>query len=245
MIPPTISIITVVFNGSAHIGETIESVLSQSYSHIEYLIIDGGSTDGTTDVIDRYRSQLSHVTSEPDQGIYDAMNKALRAATGDYVWFINAGDTIHSEETVSQIFQAPQSDIYYGHVALKRDDRLINTLKAPVTLCWRDMYKGMIFSHQSFIVRRSLVQQYDLQYQYIADYDWIIEALKRAEIIQFVDQPLSNYLLGGYSEQNFGGVWRDRFTIARRHFSGFRLGMQYYFFAKALAKWLVKRVLFK
>ena len=97
---PTFSIITITYNAVRLVEQTLLNVLSQSYPNIEYIVIDGGSTDGTVDIIRRYESGLAYWVSEPDKGIYDAMNKGLQKATGDYVWFINAGDTLCSSDTV-------------------------------------------------------------------------------------------------------------------------------------------------
>ena len=100
---PTFSIITITYNAVRLVEQTLLNVLSQSYPNIEYIVIDGGSTDGTVDIIRRYESGLAYWVSEPDKGIYDAMNKGLQKATGDYVWFINAGDTLCSSDTVQSV----------------------------------------------------------------------------------------------------------------------------------------------
>ena len=100
---PTFSIITITYNAVRLVEQTLLNVLSQSYPNIEYIVIDGGSTDGTVDIIKRYESGLAYWVSEPDKGIYDAMNKGLQKATGDYVWFINAGDSLCSSDTVSSM----------------------------------------------------------------------------------------------------------------------------------------------
>ena len=116
---PTFSIITITYNAVRLVEQTLLNVLSQSYPNIEYIVIDGGSTDGTVDIIRRYESGLAYWVSEPDKGIYDAMNKGLQKATGDYVWFINAGDTLCSSDTVQSVVSKLQKrkalpDIIYG-----------------------------------------------------------------------------------------------------------------------------------
>ena len=116
---PTFSIITITYNAVRLVEQTLLNVLSQSYPNIEYIVIDGGSTDGTADIIRRYESGLAYWVSEPDKGIYDAMNKGLQKATGDYVWFINAGDTLCSSDTVQSVVSRLQKrkalpDIIYG-----------------------------------------------------------------------------------------------------------------------------------
>ena len=119
MLQPTFSIITITYNAVRLVEQTLLNVLSQSYPNIEYIVIDGGSTDGTVDIIKRYESGLAYWVSEPDKGIYDAMNKGLQKATGDYVWFINAGDSLCSSDTVQSVVSRLQKrktlpDIIYG-----------------------------------------------------------------------------------------------------------------------------------
>ena len=118
---PTFSIITITFNAVHWIEQTILNVLGQSYPNIEYIIIDGGSTDGTVDIIKRYESSITYWVSEPDKGIYDAMNKGLKQATGDYVWFVNAGDSLSSLGILQEIVSLIQKkkkfpDIIYEEI---------------------------------------------------------------------------------------------------------------------------------
>lgn len=112
---PTFSIITITYNAVRLVEQTLLNVLSQSYPNIEYIVIDGGSTDGTVDIIRRYESGLAYWVSEPDKGIYDAMNKGLQKATGDYVWFINAGDTSVRPIRSSRSFQAAEEEGFAGY----------------------------------------------------------------------------------------------------------------------------------
>ena len=125
---PTFSIITITYNAVRLVEQTLLNVLSQSYPNIEYIVIDGGSTDGTVDIIRRYESGLAYWVSEPDKGIYDAMNKGLQKATGDYVWFINAGDTLCSSDTVQSVVSRLQKrkalpDIIYGETNIVDEER--------------------------------------------------------------------------------------------------------------------------
>ena len=115
----TLSVITVVFNNSADIERTIKSVINQTYPHIEYIIIDGGSTDGTLNIIQKHLARVSKLVSEKDEGIYDAMNKGLKLASGDYVLFMNSGDEIYAADTVEKVFSTEEySDIYYGETEM-------------------------------------------------------------------------------------------------------------------------------
>ena len=136
---PTFSIITITYNAVRLVEQTLLNVLSQSYPNIEYIVIDGGSTDGTVDIIRRYESGLAYWVSEPDKGIYDAMNKGLQKATGDYVWFINAGDTLCSSDTVQSVVSRLQKrkalpDIIYGETNIVDEERRslgLRRLRAP------------------------------------------------------------------------------------------------------------------
>lgn len=100
---PKFSIITVTYNAEAVLEDTIQSVISQTYHHVEYILVDGASKDGTLSIIDRYRDRITRIVSEPDKGLYDAMNKGIRLATGDYLCFLNAGDSFHEDDTLQQM----------------------------------------------------------------------------------------------------------------------------------------------
>ena len=185
---PTFSIITITYNAVRLVEQTLLNVLSQSYPNIEYIVIDGGSTDGTADIIRRYESGLAYWVSEPDKGIYDAMNKGLQKATGDYVWFINAGDTLCSSDTVQSVVSKLQKrkalpDIIYGETNIVDEERRslgLRRLRAPRKLSWKSFRMGMLVCHQSFIPKRAIAPSYDLQYRYSADFDWCIRCMKQA-----------------------------------------------------------------
>jgi glycosyltransferase involved in cell wall biosynthesis len=240
---PLLSVVTVVFNGDAYLKATIDSVARQTYSNIEYVVIDGGSSDGTLSLITDNSDVISHWVSEPDDGIYDAMNKALQLITGNYVWFLNAGDEIFDDATVEDIFSSDPADIYYGRTALNTGNILTRVLPAPKRLDWCDMHRGMVISHQSFIVKKDIAPKYDTQYKYIADYDWIIRCLKLSRKTKLVDIAFSRYLLGGFSDKHAVQLWSDRFQIAKRHFRGWRYFVQYYFWVLFLTKRFIKSVI--
>lgn len=106
---PKFSIITVTYNAEAVLEDTIQSVISQTYHHVEYIIVDGASKDGTLSIIDRYKDRITRIVSEPDKGLYDAMNKGIRLATGDYLCFLNAGDSFHEDDTLQQMVHSISS----------------------------------------------------------------------------------------------------------------------------------------
>jgi glycosyltransferase involved in cell wall biosynthesis len=213
MFNPRLSVITIVFNNVRDIERTMLSVINQTYSNIEYIIIDGLSTDGTLDVIKQYQSRIHTLISEKDNGIYDAMNKGLAAATGNYVLFMN---------TVSAVFAtATDADIYYG------ETEMINNAghslgqrrhKAPRQFTWKDFKYGMSISHQAIYIKRSLAQSYNLKYQLSADIDWILQAAKKAKKIVNVHQYVAKYLVGGMSKAKHKQSLLERFAIMREHY---------------------------
>ena len=219
-----ISIITVVFNSESALEKTIKSIKEQSYSDIEYIIIDGGSTDGVLDVIKENEKCVSYWCSEPDNGIYDAMNKGLKKTTGDYVWFLNAGDEIYSHDTLNYIDNIEgNADAYYGEVEyIDEEGKNLGTRtlkKPPDSLTWKDMDKGMVVSHQSLIVKRDKAVFYNLDFKYCADIDWMIRTLKNCRTIVNTKKILSKFLIGGYSKTNILKSNKERFKILRNHFS--------------------------
>ena len=218
---PKISIITVVFNGKSLIERTIKSVLAQSYTNTEYLIIDGASSDGTLEIAERYQSQIALLLSGKDDGIYDAMNKGLKHATGDYILFLNAGDELFSKDTLSQIFALGDADVYYGNTAVIAESGKIlgdRRLSPPEMLTWKSLKFGMCVSHQSFIAKRSLCENYDLKYLISADIDWVISVLKKAQRITNTNSYISKFLEGGTSNKRRKKALVERFAIMSKHY---------------------------
>ena len=222
---PKISIITIVFNGKPLIERTIKSVLSQTYTNVEYIIIDGASSDGTLKVAEKYQHQIALLLSGKDDGIYDAMNKGLKNATGDYVLFLNAGDELYSSDTLTNVFSlSPDADVYYGNTAVVDDsgkelgDR---RLMPPEELTWKSLKFGMCVSHQSFIAKRSLCEFYNLNYAVSADIDWVINVLKRSTKIINTKNYISKFLEGGTSNKRMKKALTERFAIMSKHYGFF------------------------
>lgn len=219
---PLLSVITVVFNNAKDIERTMLSVLNQTYPNIEYLVIDGNSTDGTLKIIEKYRSKIAVFFSEKDNGIYDAMNKGLAKATGDYVIFMNSGDEFYEKDTVKTVFaNFSDADIYYGETEMIGQN--MQSLgqrrhKVPENFTWRDFKYGMSISHQAIFIRRNLVDNYDLKYQLSADIDWILSAAKKAKTIVNVHQYVAKYLVGGISKKKHLQSLQERFAIMRTHY---------------------------
>jgi glycosyltransferase involved in cell wall biosynthesis len=221
MFQPKLSVITVVYNGISSIERTMLSVLNQTYANVEYILIDGLSTDGTSEIIKRYQHRIKLV-SEKDEGIYDAMNKGLSIATGDYVLFMNSGDEIYAADTVAKVFAAADdADIYYGETEMIGPNGQSlgrRRHKVPETFTWRSFKFGMNVSHQAIYIKRSLTEPYDRQYNLSADIDWIIRATKKAKKIAKVDGYIAKYLVGGMSKQRHRQSLQERFNIMKRYY---------------------------
>jgi len=225
---PVISIITVVYNSLSLIEKTIRNILDQSYPNIEFLVIDGGSSDGTAEIIRLYENQISYWISEPDRGIYDAMNKGLAAATGDYVWFMNAGDQIYRSDILDKIFVVgPGSGIREENLVFYGDTMIVDTgfheiglrrLRPPEALTWRSFKKGMLVCHQAIIMSRKIAEPFDPHYGHSADFDWVVRALKKAQGIVNTHLILCAFLDGGHSKKNIGISLRERFHSMARHY---------------------------
>ena len=222
MFQPKLSIITVVYNNAHDIERTLLSVLNQSYSNIEYLVIDGGSLDGTLELISKYKNQIAVLISEKDDGIYAAMNKGLALATGDYVLFMNSGDEIHAPDTVEKVFaSADDADIYYGETEMYNQNWESlgrRRHKAPLHFTWRSFQFGMNISHQAIYIKRSLTEPYDLKYQLSSDIDWIIKAAKKAVITINTHLYVAKYMVGGMSKNKHRQSLVERFQIFSRHY---------------------------
>ena len=222
MFQPKLSVITIVYNNVRDIERTVLSVLNQSYSNIEYLVIDGASNDGTMDILRQYESRITKLVSERDKGIYDAMNKGLALATGDYVLFMNSGDEIYSSKTVENIFASgDDADIYYGETEMFDDAWQSlgrRRHKAPETFTWKDFKYGMSISHQAIYIRKSLTEPYDLTYKLSSDIDWILRAAKKAKKIVNVKAVVAKYLVGGMSKKKHRQSLAERFSIFVKHY---------------------------
>lgn len=219
---PKLSIITIVFNNVRDIEFTVRSVIGQDYHHVEYIVIDGLSSDGTLDVLNRYAEHIDILISEKDAGIYDAMNKGLSLATGEYVLFLNSGDELYDKHTLKDIFAAADNaDIYYGETKLINEDRAIigeRRHKAPENFNWKSFKYGMNICHQAIYVKRSLASPYDMQYQLSADIDWVIRAAKKATKIVNVNRHVAKYLVGGMSQKRHKQSLKERYSIFKKYY---------------------------
>lgn len=222
---PKLSVITIVYNNVQHIERTMLSVIHQTYSAIEYIIIDGASKDGTLNIIEKYQDHLAHIISEPDKGIYDAMNKGLKLASGDYVLFMNSGDEIFSPETVAKVFaKADDADIYYGETELVNES--LESLgrrkhKTPEHFTWKSFKYGMNVSHQAIYVKREIAELYDLDYKLSADIDWVLKAALKAKKIVNTHIYVAKFLVGGASKQRHLESLKERYRIFKKYYGFF------------------------
>lgn len=157
-----LSVITVTYNAEQTLERTLRSVCSQSYSDIEHIIVDGMSADSTISIVQKFENDKIKCISEPDKGLYDAMNKGISLATGDYLCFLNAGDTFFAEDIVELMMKTnSNADIIYGETAivdLNGKFLRMRRLKAPENLTWKSFKQGMLVCHQAFIVKREIAE---------------------------------------------------------------------------------------
>ena len=226
------SIVTVVYNDAENVGRTIESVLSQDYSRIQYIVIDGASTDRTLEVIRRFSDNLTWV-SEADNGIYDAMNKGLSKCSGDYVIFMNSGDMFTDKAVLSKVEKAICNstfvpDLVYGNYRESCGDRKSTIIPAR---SHRKAWYGAFASHQSTFYRVSFLREkgilYDLNYQIAADYKLNLQVVSMSEHVLKIDLCVSDFDVTGVSNQHrkLGRIEAD---IARKevlHLSWFKRKM--------------------
>ena len=215
---PKFSVITVCYNAEATIEDTIQSVISQTYHHVEYIIVDGASKDRTMDIVNRYREHIAIVVSERDKGLYDAMNKGIGLATGDYLCFLNAGDSF---QMVHSIHTPQLPDVLYGETELVDHEGhflRMRRLSAPEVLTWKSFRQGMLVCHQAFFPRRDLVMPYDLRYRFSADFDWCIKIMKKSKVLHNTHLTLIDYLAEGMTTRNHKASLKERFRIMTRHY---------------------------
>lgn len=239
---PKFSLITVTYNAGAVLEDTIQSIITQTYKNVEYILIDGASTDNTMRIIERYRDHIHTVVSEPDQGLYDAMNKGLSLATGDYVCFLNAGDCLHEDDTLLGMVHSVAAsheascppDVLYGDTALVDSEGhflRMRRLTPPEHLTWKSFRHGMLVCHQAFFARRAIAPHYDLRYRFSADFDWCIRIMKQARYLHNTHLTLVDYLDEGLTTRNHRASLIERFHIMCRHYGTVPTVMRHLWFA--------------
>ena len=234
------TIVTCTYNAEAVLQRTLDSVHKQTYCNIEHLIIDGVSKDKTLAMVRAYQHKTqvgenAHevvVRSEPDRGLYDAMNKGIDYATGDYLVFLNAGDVFPSEDTLEYVEGCVGEGetlpgVLYGDTDIVNNDgRFLRhrRLTPPAKLTWRSFKWGMLVCHQSFYARTDIARNihYNLNYRYSADVDWCIRIMKEAMRLHLplrnVNAVITNFLDGGMTTQNHRASLKERFNVMRTHY---------------------------
>jgi len=221
-----ISIITPVYNASQLVIPTILSIKEQSQSNlVEHVIVDGASTDDTLAIVEKHQWHNMKILSEPDMGIYHAMNKGIRLATAPYIMFLNAGDILYSPNTIELVIEQIKKGIQfiYGNFLIyKRDGSLWEWHKKPPPpslLSWKSFLKGMVINHQSMIVSKDIAPEFNLKYKYVADIDWCIRLMKKNPTVAFLNTTITLYLYGGFSHRKRLQSLIERAIIMVKHSS--------------------------
>jgi glycosyltransferase involved in cell wall biosynthesis len=214
---PRFSIITVVFNHKSGLRATGESVVLQQFQDYEWIVVDGGSKDGTVAEVERFGDKVSKFISEPDRGIYDAMNKGLSIAEGEWIIFLNAGDQLADSGVLSNFCAPPDADLAYGDAVILRPDGARPVFKAKPL---EEMWKGICFSHQSLFTRKHIAKKlrFSTRFKVVSDYDWYVRALSSGAKAHSLNYVVSEIEPGGFSERAFYRRTIERFFVASRHF---------------------------
>ena len=225
------SIITVTYNCKDIVEKTIRSVISQRNVEFEYIIIDGASTDGTTEIIKEYSDHLSHFICEKDDGIYDAMNKGISISSGDVIAFINSGDWYEPNalELIAREFKQKESEILYGRVNKIRKGEKIGYVGLANEYEPNDLHKGNIYCHQGLFIKKHVFEEielYNTRYKTLADYDWNLRAYNAGYQFTVLPIVVANYVDGGFSTTSMTGPM-EYYEISRRNIDGKYIFLNY------------------
>lgn len=253
------TVVTCTYNAGRTVKTTLDSVMGQTWRNVEHIIMDGASADGTVEMAESYKAEsdamdCGHevvVVSEPDNGLYDAMNKALGRATGDYVVFMNAGDSYPSPHTLGDIAASVGTvselpAVLYGDTDLvNKEGRFVahRRLTPPRRLTWKSFRHGMLVCHQAFYARADIARAvpYDLRYRFSADVDWCIRIMKRAArerlALRNVNMVVVNYLAEGMTTENHRASLKERFRVMCVHYGTLpTVAMHLWFVVRALLR---------
>lgn len=227
---PLISVITITFNASETLPLTMESVAAQTYQDFEHIIVDGASTDDTIMLARNMGRPGLRIVSEPDEGLYYAMNKGLKMARGRYLIFLNSGDRFHSYDTLKQYADAIEErnpDIIYGDtdiVDIEGNRIGPRHLSAPEMLTFDSFSQGMLICHQAFMVRKDIAPLYDTDYRFSADYDWCIRCIQasRAGDRLNLHRVTIDYLADGLTDKHKKASLIERFKIMAAHYGSMK-----------------------
>ena len=242
---PLISIITVVFNGERYLEETIKSVLNQTYPNVEYIIIDGGSTDRTLNIISKYEDYIDYWINEPDKGIYDAMNKGIRLSTGYLVGILNSDDWYEKNalEEVCKCFNLyKDGDVYYGNNKIYSEKKELLFYRNSEDMT--NINKTKTFCHQNAFIKMKAYKTFglhDMKYKIAADYDLIFKFFINNCQFYKINQFLVNYRLGGVSSKYALAGRREEKDIKIKY--GVSFFKAYFSFTKAMLRLIIRRIL--
>jgi glycosyltransferase involved in cell wall biosynthesis len=238
---PLISIITVVLNGEKQLDRTIQSILNQTYNNIEYIIIDGGSIDRTSDIINKYKETIDYWVSEKDDGLYDAMNKGIDIATGEWINFMNAGDEFYNYSVLTKLFNNKnykETEIIYGNHQIIYSSGSNRYVKAGST---KNIWKGEQFSHQSSFVKKSYLKmnKFNHRNKIASDFELYYKAFKNYKKFQFIDLTIAKFEAGGVSDVKRINSIFERWGIVEKTLKNY----MYYcmLIVKEILKIIVKR----
>jgi glycosyltransferase involved in cell wall biosynthesis len=220
---PLVSLITVVYNGEQYVEEAVKSVLNQTYPNIEYIVVDGASTDLTLEIIDKYRDEIDVLISEPDRGIYDAMNKGLNIATGEIIGFVNADDGLYpeaAERIVETFLQENKPDYVYGIVdRINQQGEVIGQTKpVPEEHMNRKRFQEMPFAHPACFISKHVyntIGVFDIKYAISADYDFVLRMMENGFTGHPVEFIIARFREGGRS----GGLktFMETLKVHKKH----------------------------
>lgn len=241
---PLISIITVVYNGEKYLEETIQSVINQTYENVEYIIIDGGSTDGTFDIIKKYEDQIDYWVSEKDKGIYDAMNKGIDIASGEWINFMNAGDWFYANDVLKTVFNNlnfQNIDVMYGDTLFKYQ----NYFKQKNNIKLKYFWLEMPFSHQSTFISTKIHKRYkyDLKQSIAADFKLFYLMYIEHKSFKYIENIISIMEPNGLSDVHRIKSIINRYKIVKE--IDFRFYYMIFYFFKIVKEYIKKVIPYK
>ncbi len=241
---PLLSIVTVVYNSEKYLEKTVKSVINQTYDNIEYIIIDGDSSDDTLKIIKSYEKYINRWMSEPDKGIYDAMNKGVNNASAEWVIFMNAGDVFYDDFVLEKIekYLITSNDVCYGSVV--KNIHGFDILESPGSL--DSLWKGMVFSHQSCFLKRSILLKYpfDVNLKVAADFKQIFYIYSNNHIFREIELIISTISADGVSDRRRLRSTLERFNVVLTKTRNIKVVLYYYcLFIKEIIVLIVKSIL--
>jgi glycosyltransferase involved in cell wall biosynthesis len=218
---PKLSIITVNYNNAFGLQKTINSVINQTFSDFEFIVIDGGSSDYSSDLLTKYAGQINYGVSEPDNGIYHAMNKGIVRATGEYCFFLNSGDYFVNERVLENVFMYNyHEDVQYGNLLVFLNRKFVGKSKGKAKLTFLDIYSSII-KHQASFIKRKLFEEYGLyneNFRIISDWEFFLKTLGLGRAsYQYIDLDITCFDNNGISNSSHKLVYEERISVIKKH----------------------------